>query len=299
MADFPPLVRDTDFLPLPKLRSGKVREIYDLGEMLLIVATDRISAFDVVFPGGVPGKGILLTQIAAHWFRETTRIAENHLLSTEAGDLPSSLKPYADKLAGRFMLVRKARIFPVECIVRGHLAGSGWKAYKESGAICGVELPSDLPQAAELPEAIFTPSTKAGTGHDEHMAVADAKVALGEWAEAIIDISLRLYAFAKERLGPRGIIMADTKFEFGVSGGKLLLADEILTPDSSRFWPANDYRTGISPPSLDKQYLRDYLETLDWDKTPPGPELPDEIVANLLERYIEMHRIITGGPAPF
>lgn len=300
----PPLVRDTGFLPLPLLRQGKVRDVYDLGEHLLIIATDRVSAFDVVFPGGVPGKGVLLTQIAAWWFAELARElpdCPHHLLSTDIADLPTVLAPYADRLRGRFMLVRKLRILPVECIVRGYVVGSGWKDYQRSGEICGHRLPVGLRQAEILPAPIFTPATKAEQGHDENIPEAQAEAIIAEIAgpgcySEVRRRSQAIYEFGRRTLARRGVILADTKFEFGLDqDGRLLLADEILTPDSSRMWPESGYRTGISPPSLDKQYLRDYLETLTWHKQPPAPELPAEVIRTLFDKYREVHQLITGS----
>ena len=278
---------------------GKVRDVYDLGEQLLIVATDRVSAFDVVLPSGIANKGTMLTQLSSFWFDRLGHIVGNHLISTDPAEYPDPLPQYADQLRGRSQYVHKAARFDVECVVRGYLIGSGWKDYQATGAVCGISLPAGLRQADRLPELIFTPATKADTGHDENISFEAMREIVGaDWAEQLRDLSLRLYSEAAEYALERGIIIADTKFEFGLVDGELTLIDEILTPDSSRFWPADQYAPGQSPPSYDKQFVRDYLLTLDWDREPPGPELPHDIIARTSEKYAEAYQILTGQPLP-
>jgi phosphoribosylaminoimidazole-succinocarboxamide synthase len=281
-----------DYLEL--LARGKVRDIYAIDEThMLIVATDRFSAFDVVFEQPIPGKGALLTEVSNFWFAKTADVIENHLTGIDLREHVEA-DDY-EKLRNRSVIVRRMRTLPVEAIVRGYIIGSGWKDYQASGSICGIELPPDLPQAARLPEPIFTPSTKAEVGnHDINVGFDQVADRIGaDLAEQVRDTSLRLYRLAAEYALERGIIMADTKFEFGVDeAGKLVLIDEILTPDSSRYWPADEYRTGISPPSFDKQFVRDYLETLDWDKTPPAPALPPEIIAKTQQKYRQVRDIL-------
>ncbi|MBI5821108.1 MAG: phosphoribosylaminoimidazolesuccinocarboxamide synthase [Verrucomicrobia bacterium] len=281
---------------LKKLRSGKVREIFDLGDRLLFLATDRISAFDVIMPTGIPLKGRVLTSISKFWFEKMAHIIPNHVLTTEFAGFPPELQSYRQQLEGRAMIVRKCKPLAVECIVRGYLAGSGWKEYKQSQSVCGVKLPSGLLESSELPEPIFTPSTKAESGHDINISQRQAAKVLGETlATRVHDASLAIYKWARAFARERGIIIADTKFEFGLlPDGEVILIDEVLTPDSSRFWPASEYQPGRGQPSFDKQFVRDYLETLDWDKTPPGPVLPAEIVAKTSEKYLEAYRRITG-----
>ncbi len=289
----------TDIPTLELLHRGKVRDIYAHGENLLIVTTDRISAFDVVLPNGIPNKGIVLTQLSNFWFERLGGIVANHLVATAAEDFPADLRPYDDQLAGRSMYVRRADRFDVECVVRGYLIGSGWKDYQATGAVCGIELPAGLRQADRLPETIFTPASKADTGHDENISFEVMESMVGsEWAARLRDVSQRLYREAAAYAEERGIIIADTKFEFGLVDDELILIDEALTPDSSRFWPADQYRPGTSPPSFDKQFVRDYLSTLDWDKTAPGPELPDQIVVRTGEKYREAYETLTGRPLP-
>jgi phosphoribosylaminoimidazole-succinocarboxamide synthase len=273
-----------------KLRSGKVREIFDLGDSFLLVASDRISAFDVIMPNGIPRKGEVLTQISHFWFEKFSSLVPNHLLA-KAGDLlPQNLQPFADKLAGRSMIVKKAKPLAIECIVRGYLSGSGWKEYKKS-----IKLPAGLTESAELPEPIFTPSTKAEAGHDENISFEEAcKIVGTELAMQARDLSLKIYKAGRDYARQRGIIIADTKFEFGLFEGKLILIDEVLTPDSSRFWPADQYAPGKGQPSFDKQFVRDYLETLDWNKTPPGPVLPDDVVAKTSAKYLDAYKRLTG-----
>jgi phosphoribosylaminoimidazole-succinocarboxamide synthase len=278
-----------------KIRSGKVREIFDLGDSLLFVASDRISAFDVVLPDPIPDKGAVLTQMSAFWFRRFDFV-RHHMISADAAEFPGALQGSRDRLAGRSMIVRKAAPLPVECIVRGYLAGSGWKEYRETGSVAGIGLPSGLRQADCLPQPIFTPSTKAATGHDVNIDWATCVRLVGSSiAEEIRDLSLRIYEEGREHAAKHGILIADTKFEFGVEDGRVILIDECLTPDSSRFWPADQYAPGSSPPSFDKQYVRDYLETLDWDKTPPGPTLPPEIVGRTRSKYLEAFSRLTGS----
>src|SRR5271156_3804885 len=280
---------------IKKLKSGKVREVFDLGDNYLFVASDRISAFDVIMPNGIPRKGEVLTQISYFWFAQTESFQPNHLLSRANDPLPENLKPFADKIACRSMIVKRAQPLAIECVVRGYLAGSGWKEYQKSQTVCGIKLPSGLKESSELPEPIFTPATKAETGHDENISFAEAAKIVGdEIAEQARAASLKIYNFARDYARKRGIIIADTKFEFGLSDGKLILIDEMLTPDSSRFWPADKYQPGRGQPSFDKQFVRDYLETLDWDKTPPGPKLPDDVVAKTSATYLEAYERLTG-----
>ncbi|MCU0241589.1 MAG: phosphoribosylaminoimidazolesuccinocarboxamide synthase [Vicinamibacteria bacterium] len=280
---------------VPLLRRGKVRDVYDLGESLLIVASDRLSAFDVILPTGIPGKGVLLTQISLFWFRLLQDIVPNHVLTSDLGEYPRELEPFHDQLAGRSMIVTKTEVQPIECIVRGYLAGSGWKDYRQTGAVCGIALPAGLQESARLDPPIFTPSTKAEAGHDENIAFAEvAKILGAQRAAGIRDASLQIYERARAHAQKCGIILADTKFEFGVRDGKLIWIDEALTPDSSRFWPADGYEPGRGQPSFDKQYVRDYLETLTWDKRPPGPELPAQIVERTLAKYREAFTRLTG-----
>jgi phosphoribosylaminoimidazole-succinocarboxamide synthase len=284
-----------DLPGIKKLKSGKVREIFDLGDAFLFVASDRISAFDVVMPNGIPRKGEVLTQISHFWFDQTEKLVPNHRLAKANDPLPNQLAAFADKVARRSMIVKKAKPLAVECIVRGYLAGSGWKEYKESQTVCGIPLPAGLQESSELPEPIFTPSTKAETGHDENISFDEAKKILGDdVANQARDLSLKIYKFARDYARQRGIIIADTKFEFGLHEGKLILIDEVLTPDSSRFWPADQYAPGKSQPSYDKQFVRDYLETLDWNKTPPGPTLPPDVVARTTAKYLEAYERLTG-----
>jgi len=284
-----------DIPGIPKLRSGKVREIFDLGDHLLLVATDRISAFDCIMPNGIPRKGEVLTQLSHFWFAQTESFQPNHLLSRPGEPLPASLQPYAAQLAGRSMIVKKAQPLTIECVVRGYLAGSGWKEYREQQTVCGIKLPPGLKESSELPAPIFTPATKAESGHDINIPFAEAARLVGqEQAEQVRAASVKLYRFARDHARRRGIIIADTKFEFGLLDGQLILIDEVLTPDSSRFWPADQYQPGASQPSFDKQFVRDYLETLTWNKTPPAPELPADIVARTQAKYLEAYERLTG-----
>ena len=280
---------------IKKLKSGKVREIFDLGDRFLFVASDRISAFDVIMPNGIPRKGEVLTQISYFWFAQIESFQPNHLISKPGDPLPANLQPYAHKLAHRSMIVKKAKPLAIECVVRGYLAGSGWKEYKERQSVCGIKLPAGLKDSSELPEPLFTPATKAETGHDENISFEEAARIVGsDIAEHVRDASLKIYNFARDYARKRGIIIADTKFEFGELDGKLILIDEVLTPDSSRFWPADQYQPGKSQPSFDKQFVRDYLETLDWNKNPPGPMLPPDVVAKTTAKYLDAYERLTG-----
>lgn len=288
---------NTVFPELNLLRQGKVRDIYDLGEALLMVATDRISAFDVVMPTPIPGKGCILTQMSRFWFEMMEGLISNHLITADVGQYPEVCDPYADTLRDRSMLVRKAEPLPVECIIRGYLSGSGWKSYLESAEICGISIPEGMQESGRLPEPVFTPSTKAELGaHDENISFEDVQEMLGEdLAARVRDVSLAIYQRASEFAEARGIIIADTKFEFGLIDGELTLIDEILTPDSSRFWPKDTHRPGGPQQSFDKQYVRDYLLSLDWDRRPPAPELPPEIVENTVRKYEEALRRLTDN----
>ena len=283
-----------DLPGIKKLRSGKVREVFDLGETLLFVVTDRLSAFDVILPDPIPGKGAVLNQLSAFWFKRFGTI-DNHFVTADFDQFPEQLRPFRDQLAGRSMIVRKTTPLTVECVVRGYLAGSGWKEYQKTQSVCGIKLPAGLKQASQLPEPIFTPSTKADQGHDENIDMKECARILGdEMADRVKNLSLEIYSRGRDHAAQHGIIVADTKFEFGAVDGKLLLIDECLTPDSSRFWPQDQYVVGQSPPSYDKQFVRDYLETLDWDKTPPAPNLPDEVIEKTSAKYIEAFEKLTG-----
>lgn len=274
---------------------GKVRDIYDLGDHLLLVATDRISAFDVVLPDGIPGKGRVLTQLSRFWFRQTEDIVKNHIVSAEVRDFPEILRVHADQLDGRSMLVKKATPLPVECIVRGYISGSAWKEYCETKTICGAPIKKIMRESEALDEPIFTPSTKATEGHDVNISFDEMRRIVGEeTAERARDASLRLYAKARDKALQKGIIIADTKFEFGLLGGELIVIDEMLTPDSSRFWSLNNYTPGGAQDSFDKQIVRDYLNRLSWDKTPPGPSLPAEVINRTAMRYREILSILTA-----
>ena len=283
-------------LPDVKLwRRGKVRDVYDLGDRLLIVATDRLSAFDVVLPTGIPDKGMVLTQISLFWFKLLEDVIPNHVVTSDVGEYDPVLLPYRDQLEGRSMIVAKTEPLPVEAVVRGYITGSGWKEYKANGSVCGIPLPAGLRESARLEPAIFTPSTKADVGHDENITFAEVEKTLGaERAAQVRDVTLELYHRARAHAESRGIILADTKFEFGMKDGRLIWIDEALTPDSSRFWPRDEYRPGGSQPSFDKQYVRDFLEGLSWDKQPPGPTLPANVVARTREKYREAYVRLTG-----
>ena len=295
----------TDLPSVTLLNRGKVRDVYAVDDArLLFVATDRISAFDVVMPNGIPDKGRVLTQISLFWFQQLQNLVHshqvrNHLISANVGVYPTHLKAFRDQLEGRSMLVKRLSMIPVECIVRGYLAGSGWKEYQKSGTVCGIKLPEGLRESDQLPEPMFTPSTKADNGHDINISPAEASRIVGErLARQMEETSLAIYKAAAEYARNRGIIIADTKFEFGIDtgGGNLVLADEVLTPDSSRFWDIEKYEPGRSQDSFDKQYLRDYLETLDWNKEPPAPTLPDEVVEMTRTKYLEAYQRLTGKP---
>lgn len=290
------VVYQTEYKDLKLDRRGKVRDIYDLGSELLIVATDRISAFDVVMAEPIPGKGRVLTAISKFWFEALKEICPHHLISLDPDEYPEECRPYSQELAGRSMLVKKAEPLTIECIVRGYLAGSGYKDYLETGRVCGYKLPAGLKQASRLDEPLFTPSTKAEQGlHDENITVEEAREIAGkELVDEVARISLALYNTARDLAEPKGIILADTKFEFGLYQDELILIDEVLTPDSSRFWPMESYEPGKSQPSFDKQPLRDWLESLDWDKTPPPPTLPEEIIKNTAQRYYKALELLTG-----
>lgn len=274
---------------------GKVRDLYDLGDKLLLVATDRISAFDYILEDEIPYKGEVLTRLSCFWLDLLSDVVDNHLISAEVADLPEQFKPYADYLRGRFMLVKKAKMFPIECIVRGFLAGSGLKEYRKQGTVCGIQLPEGLDNSSKLPEPIFTPSTKAEIGdHDENISFARCAEIIGEDdATALRDLSLKVYTTARDHAAERGVIIADTKFEFGVIDGKIILADEVLTPDSSRFWPGDRYEPGKDQPSFDKQFVRDWLNA-NWDRTGNPPHLPQDIIEKTSQKYIQAYELITG-----
>lgn len=290
-------VLQTSLADLKLHRRGKVRDVYEVdNESLLIVATDRISAFDCVLPTPIERKGEVLTSLSEFWFEKLGNVVANHLIESNVDAMPPAVQRYAQTLKGRSMLVHRATVFPVECVVRGYLVGSGWKDYLRTGSVCGHKLPEGLVESAKLPEPLFTPSTKAEEGHDENITEDQVRELIGAEQTALLrDTSLRLYTQAEEHARQRGIIIADTKFEFGLDkDGQLLLVDEVLTPDSSRFWPADEYEPGRSQPSFDKQFVRDYLETLDWDKKPPAPAIPPEIAAATTARYLEAYRLLTG-----
>lgn len=287
------VVRETQFAGVSPAARGKVRDIYDLGDQLLIVATDRLSAFDVVLPTPIPDKGRVLTQLSLFWFDLMQDVIPNHVLS--ATEFPPAFDRYREDLAGRSMVVRKAQPLPIECVVRGYVSGSGWKDYRATGTICGIALPAGLNESDRLLEPIFTPATKAATGHDENISFEQAASRVGkELAERVRAVSLEIYRRAVAHARPRGILLADTKFEFGLRNNELIWIDEALTPDSSRFWPAAQYKPGGPQPSFDKQFVRDYLESIHWPKTPPGPELPSGVVAATRAKYREAYRILTG-----
>src|SRR5208282_5936314 len=287
------VIRETNFAGLAPIARGKVRDIYDLGDRLLIVATDRLSAFDVVMPTPIPDKGRVLTQLSLFWFNLLKDVIPHHVIS--ATEFPAPFDKFQDDLAGRSMVVRKTKPLPVECVARGYLSGSGWKEYRASGKICGISLPGGLRESDRLPEPIFTPATKAVSGHDENIPFEQAAGTLGsELAEQVRSVTLELYRRAAAYAEPRGIILADTKFEFGLLNGQLIWIDEALTPDSSRFWPAAQYKPGGAQPSFDKQFVRDYLERIQWPKTPPGPDLPPDVVAATRAKYREAYRILVG-----
>ena len=286
----------TDFSELELFASGKVRDVYRLGaDRLLFVATDRISAFDYVLATGIPHKGRVLTQLSLFWFEFLADIVPNHLVTPDVNRYPEEVRPYSDELRGRSMLVERAEMFPVECVVRGYLSGSGWKEYQANGSVCGIELPPGLRESEQLPEPIFTPATKATTGHDENISFEHmTQLVTPEDARQLRDLSLAIYKKAANYAREKGLIIADTKFEFGRTAAGITLADEVLTPDSSRFWPADQYKPGTSQPSFDKQYVRDYLEEIRWNKQPPAPALPPEVAQKTSEKYVEAYRRLTG-----
>lgn len=287
------VILKTDFPGLKLRARGKVRDIYELGDQLVIVVTDRLSAFDVVLPTPIPDKGRVLTQLSLFWFEKLASLVPNHVIS--ATNFTGALAPYADSLKGRAMLVRRTEPVPIECVVRGYVSGSGWKDFQKTGSICGISLPAGLRESDRLPEPIFTPSTKATTGHDENISFDETVARIGRpLTEKLRDTSLAIYKSAAEFASARGIIIADTKFEFGLIGSELIWIDEALTPDSSRFWPGNQYMPGKPQPSFDKQYVRDYLEKIGWNKQPPAPELPPDVVAATTEKYREAYQRVTG-----
>jgi phosphoribosylaminoimidazole-succinocarboxamide synthase len=291
-----PVLLQTDFPSLELFASGKVRDVYKLGaDHLLFVATDRISAFDYVLATGIPNKGRVLTQISLFWFEFLKDVVPNHLITADVNSYPAEVRQYASQLRGRSMLVQRAEMFPVECVVRGYLSGSGWKEYKASGSVCGIKLPAGLRESDQLPEPIFTPATKATTGHDENISFEQmTKLVDPQDARQLRDLSLAIYGKAAAYARQKGIIIADTKFEFGKTAAGITLADEVLTPDSSRFWPAEKYSPGMAQQSFDKQYVRDYLEEIRWNKLPPAPALPAEVARKTSEKYVEAYRQLTG-----
>lgn len=289
------LINDTDFIKLPLHIKGKVRNVYDLGDKLLIVVTDRISAFDVVFPNLIPNKGKVLNSISEFWFDYTKDIIDNHVITTDVSQYPEGLSQFKEELQGRSMLVKKIKMVEAECIVRGYLEGSGLKDYKETGSICGIKLPEGLKQGDKLPEPIFTPSTKASEGHDQNVSFEELCKVIGtDLANQLKEVSIALYKKASQYAESKGIILADTKFEFGIADGKLVVGDEMFTPDSSRFWDMKEYEPGRPQKSFDKQFLREYLESITWDKKPPAPELPEDVIRNTELKYIEAYERLTG-----
>ncbi len=292
------IVLETNVPGVNPPKRGKVRDIYDLGDKLLIVVTDRISAFDVIMPNGIPDKGVVLNQISLYWFKQVEGIIPNHILSTDISTLPEAFQKAKDQLINRSMIVKKAKPLPAECIVRGYLTGSGLKEYQKTGKVCGIDLPKGLVESSRIAEPIFTPSTKAEEGHDLNISFEEMKKILNDdaLAEKVRKVSLDIYKRGRDVADTKGIIIADTKFEFGLFNGGLILIDEVMTPDSSRFWPKAEYKEGVSQKSFDKQFLRDYLETLkDWKKTPPGPVLPEEIIQKTREKYVEAFERVTGN----
>jgi phosphoribosylaminoimidazole-succinocarboxamide synthase len=293
------ILLQTDFPELTLHARGKVRDLYSLNEQLLFVATDRISAFDYVLATGIPEKGRVLTQLSLFWFDFLKDVVKNHLVTANIDQYPAPLKKYADDLRGRSMLVTKAQMIDIECVARGYLSGSGWKEYQQTGAVCGIKLPAGLKESDKLPEPIFTPATKALSGHDENISIEEMAKRTGkELAEKLRDLTLKIYKTAADYAAGRGIIIADTKFEFGQTSQGLTLADEVLTPDSSRFWPADKYQPGKAQESFDKQFVRDYLEAIKWNKQPPAPSLPEDVARKTSEKYIEAYRILAGRELP-
>ena len=286
----------TDLPGLPLLARGKVRDLYSVGEHLLLIATDRISAFDHVLATGIPGKGKILTQLSLFWFQLLRDVVPNHLITADISQYPEALRPYSSQLEGRSMLVKRAQMFPVECVVRGYLSGSGWKDYKATGAVCGIPLPAGMQESAKLPQPLFTPASKSlGGEHDENISFDEMVARIGEPAATKLQgLSLDIYNRAAAYAAERGVILADTKFEFGVTPGGIVLADEVLTPDSSRYWPADQYKPGGPQPSFDKQFVRDYLEQIQWNKQAPAPALPDDIVAKTQRKYLDAYLLLTG-----
>jgi phosphoribosylaminoimidazole-succinocarboxamide synthase len=286
----------TELSGLKLFRRGKVRDVYEYGDKLLLIATDRISAFDVVLPTAIPLKGAVLTQLSRFWFAMMRDIVPNHLISADVGAFPEDLQRFREILDLRSMLTVKAEMFPIECVARGYLAGSGWKEYRESGSVCGISLPPGLRECDQLPEPIFTPATKAESGHDINISFDEAAAIVGhEHAAKLRELTFKIYSRAAKYALPTGIILADVKFEFGIFNGEIILCDELITPDSSRFWPLADYRPGGPQPSFDKQYVRDYLEQIHFDKRPPGPELPPAVVQGTTDKYLEAYRLLTGS----
>jgi phosphoribosylaminoimidazole-succinocarboxamide synthase len=289
------VITSTSLPGVERVASGKVRDVYAVGDDLLIVATDRISAFDCILPQGIPGKGRVLTQMSLFWFDFLKDVVPNHLISAKVDEFPAPLRAFRDQLEGRSMLVKRCRMEPVECVARGYVSGSGWKDYQRTGAICGIPLPEGLLESDRLPEPIFTPAAKATSGHDENISFAEVVETVGpETAALLRELTLRIYGKAAQHAESRGIILADTKFEFGWHKGELLLGDEVLTPDSSRYWPRDTYRPGGAQKSFDKQFVRDYLETLTWNKMPPAPPLPADVIERTAEKYHDAYRRITG-----
>jgi len=295
LKDGSPVCIQTDFKDLKLYRRGKVRDIYEAGDKLLLIASDRISAFDVVLPTPIPMKGAVLTQLSIFWFGMIGNIVGNHLVSAEVGEFPDEFQPYEETLRLRSMLVKRAQIFPVECVARGYLVGSGWKEYRETGAVCGITLPAGLRECDRLPAPIFTPATKADEGHDMNIPFHEMEKIVGpEYASKLRDLTFQIYRRAADFAIEKGIIIADTKFEFGLYDGEILVCDEVLTPDSSRLWLQDDYEPGRAQVSFDKQYVRDYLEEIQFDKQPPGPELPVAVVEGTTGKYLEAYRLLTG-----
>ncbi|HEY5029137.1 MAG TPA: phosphoribosylaminoimidazolesuccinocarboxamide synthase [Candidatus Angelobacter sp.] len=293
------ILLQTDFPELTLHARGKVRDLYSLNEQLLFVATDRISAFDYVLATGIPEKGRVLTQLSLFWFDFLKDVVKNHLVTARVEDYPAPLQKHADDLRGRSMLVNKAQMIDIECVARGYLSGSGWKEYQQTGAVCGIKLPTGLKESDKLPEPIFTPATKALSGHDENISIEEMAKRTGkELAEKLRDLTLKIYKTAADYAAGRGIIIADTKFEFGQTSQGLILADEVLTPDSSRFWPADKYQPGKAQDSFDKQFVRDYLEAIKWNKQPPAPSLPEDVARKTSEKYIEAYRVVAGRELP-
>jgi phosphoribosylaminoimidazole-succinocarboxamide synthase len=291
----PPVILETDLTGVERHGRGKVRDVYRVGENLLIVATDRISAFDYILATGIPDKGRVLTQLSIFWFDFLRDVTPTHFLTANVDEYPAPLAQFRDQLEGRSMLVKRANMIEIECVARGYISGSGWKEYQQHGTVCGIKLPAGLRESDKLPEPIFTPATKAQTGHDENVSFEHVVSLIGaDLAKRLRDLTLEIYSRAARYAETKGIIIADTKFEFGFVGDELVLGDEVLTPDSSRFWPADKYQEGRSQPSFDKQFVRDYLETLTWNKQPPGPLLPPDVVAKTTEKYLEAYRKLTG-----